>query len=120
MIGQKGFISIPDNNDEVLLADAFDSRLHTFALGVIEPIKYANLLPGDRMLITNGAQLLLRADGSVKLFGGAITIDGGGGVINIQNASRVNLNGSTKKIARVGDTVTGGTIDNNDADIYTD
>jgi len=119
MVGQKGFVSIPDNDDEVLVVDAFNSRLHSFSIGVIEPITYKNLLPGDRMIITNKAQLLLRADGSIKLAGGAITIDGNGGVINIENASRINLNGNTKKIARVGDTVTSNVIDDNDAVVYT-
>lgn len=123
MVFTEGFISMPENGREAVIVSCQDSKEHDVMIGVIDPIDYG-LEPGDRMMITQGAQIKIKKNGKVIigaatevtiLSGTTVNISATGGDVNITsnsgnvtvNAPTVYLGGQsgTEKVARRGDPV---------------
>jgi phage gp45-like len=94
----KGFYSIPDNDDEVLVVNSFNDPRQKVAIGVIENGLFGLTL-GDRLIITDGAAILLKKNGTIRvdatakvLINSASEIELNAPIVNI-NATNINANG---------------------------
>jgi phage gp45-like len=91
-VGQNGFVSIPETDDEVMVIFPYGNNLEGVSVGTISPVKYG-LKPGDRLIITNNAMIKLQNDGT-------ITIDSTG-TVNITGVT-VNITGTNINLTGVG------------------
>jgi hypothetical protein len=96
IVSQKGFLSIPDVNDEVIVLCPYGNDLDRVICGVIEPALFG-LEQGDRLILTDNAYIKLKKDGTIDILsnGGTINIKSNSGTINIgDNGQNVNINGN--------------------------
>lgn len=95
----KGFVSIIDDNDEVVVLSPYDNDLDRVVVGVVEHQEFG-LKPGDRLIWTDNAKIILEKTGDISVIsnGGTITIKSEGGTIKIDGTieltGNATLNGS--------------------------
>lgn len=95
----KGFVSIIDDNDEVVVVSPYGNDLDRVIVGVVEHQEFG-LNPGDRLIWTDNAKIVLEKNGNISVVsnGGTITIKSEGGTINIDGTialtGTATLNGS--------------------------
>lgn len=96
---QKGFVSIIDDNDEVVVVSPYGNDLDRVIVGVVEHQEFG-LKPGDRLIWTDNAKIVLEKTGDISVVsnGGTITIKSVGGTIKIDGTIELTgtatLNGS--------------------------
>lgn len=90
MIGTPGFYSLPETGDEVIILTPYGTGLDRVVAGVVPPVKFG-LNAGDRLIITNGCQIKLQANGQIDIqsVSGNINVKTGG-IVTI-DASKVYL-----------------------------
>jgi phage gp45-like len=91
---QKGFVSIIDDNDEVVVVSPYGNDLDRVVVGVIEHQEFG-LKPGDRLIWTDKAKIVLEKTGNISVISntGTITVKSVGGTINIE-ATNIALTGA--------------------------
>jgi phage gp45-like len=92
----KGFYSIPDNDDEALIINAFKDPRHKAVVGIVENGTFG-LSIGDRLIITDGAAILLKKDGTIRIDATAKISVNSDTDVEV-NAPTVNIKGTTVNV----------------------